>query len=545
MEQPGVGQRVTASPPDNAVGLLQPLRARRSIRAGLAEAAAHDILPSAPASPTTGLPPRVELLALVALGLQLIAMVVFSAVEYHRFALTRDFANYAQAWSAIGHGNLDPRSSIVGVPFWQNNAEFVMWPLALLSHLYPHPVVLLWVQDVAVVLTELVTFRWISQVVGRPGSGLSVRAQAAIGAATVLALVANPWVYETIAFDFHVEPLAALFAVLVARDVWEGRAGRLRWWVPLALACDVFGGVYLVGVGISAMLAGRRTRRTGALLAAGGGAWLVLLTAIGGAGVGGTGLKVAYGYLVGPHRGRIGPFDVVTAALTHPGSVLHVAASHLPVVLGMFVTVGLIGFFSSWGIGMATVVLLPNLLDGSGLFLRYPASFQSWPAMPFVLVGSVMVVIRVLQHGERGRKAAVALATAWVTVAGVLATVVIPTAIPEWVAVDPTAAAVLARTQPAIPPGAEVIASQGIVGRFAERASVHAFETGGQAFPIEARTVVFILTARQGVGDAFSGSTSAMRFVQTHLRAVQVRAGAGVYVFDWTPPPNTVTVTLP
>ena len=383
---------------------------------------------------------------------------------------TRDFATYAQAWSAIGHGALDPRSSIVGVPFWQNNAEFAMWPLALLYHLYPHPVTLLWVQDLAVVATELVTFRWISQVVARHDSEFSSRARATIGVVAVLALVANPWVYETIAFDFHFEALAALFAVLVARDVWTGRSGRLRWWVPLALACDAFGGVYLVGVGISAMLAGRRTRRTGALLAAGGGAWLVLLSTVGGLGVGGSGLKAAYGYLVGPHQGRIGPLDIVTGVLTHPGSVAHAVASHVPVVLGLLVAVGLIGLFSSWGIGMATVVLLPNVLDGSGLFLRYAASFQSWPALPFVLVGSVMVVLRLRQRGQWGRKAAAALATTWVAIAGVLAAVVIPTVLPNWVAVDPAAAAVLARAQLAIAPGAEVIASQGIVGRFAQRA---------------------------------------------------------------------------
>ena len=545
MEQPGVGEDDSAPVPGTAVAILESAHAVRSERERTAGAATHDGRSGAPDARPTGLPPRVELLGVVLLGLQLVAMVVFSAVEYHRFALTRDFATYAQAWSAIGHGALDPRSSIVGVPFWQNNAEFAMWPLALLYHLYPHPVTLLWVQDLAVVATELVTFRWISQVVARHDGVLSSRARATIGVAAAVALVANPWVYETIAFDFHFEALAALFAVLVARDVWTGRAGRLRWWVPLALACDAFGAVYLVGVGISAVLAGCRTRRTGALLVAGGGAWLVLLTIIGALGVGGSGLKVAYGYLVGPHQGRIGPLDVVAGALTHPGSVAHAVASHVPVVLGLLVSVGLIGLFSSWGIGMAAVVLLPNILDGSGLFLRYAASFQSWPALPFVLVGSVMVVLRLRQRGEWGRRAVGALASTWVAVAGVLAAIVIPTVLPDWVAVDPAAAAVLARSEPAIAPNAEVIASQGIVGRFAERASVHDFGSEGQTFPVEAHTVVFVLSVHQGVADAFAGSGTAIGFVRTQLHAAELRSGAGVYVFDWTPPPNTATVTLP
>ena len=37
---------------------------------------------------------------------------------------------------------------------------------------------------------------------------------------TLVILLANPWTYETIAFDFHFEPLAALFVVLAGRDLW-------------------------------------------------------------------------------------------------------------------------------------------------------------------------------------------------------------------------------------------------------------------------------------------------------------------------------------
>ena len=226
---------------------------------------------------------------------------------------------------------------------------------------------------------------------------------------------------------------------------------------------------------------------------------------------------------MGPHHGRIGPLDVVAGALTHPGSVAYAMASHVPVVLGLLVSVGLIGLFSSWGIGMAAVVLLPNILDGSGMFLRYAASFQSWPALPFVLVGSVMVALRLRQGGEWDRRAVGALASMWAAVAGVLAAIVIPTVLPDWVAVDPAAAAVLARSEPAIAPDAEVIASQGIVGGFAERASVHEFASGGQTFPVEAHTVVFVLSAHQGVADAFAGSGTAIGFVRTQLHAVEVR----------------------
>ena len=55
-------------------------------------------------------------LSQAALFLQLVGMIVFTTVQYNRFDLTIDFANYSQAWSAIAHGHLDPYSSRDGVP---------------------------------------------------------------------------------------------------------------------------------------------------------------------------------------------------------------------------------------------------------------------------------------------------------------------------------------------------------------------------------------------------------------------------------------------
>ena len=75
------------------------------------------------------------------------------------------------------------------------------------------------------------------------------------------------------------------------------------WWVPLALISTALGAFYLVGVGISGVLAGRGTRRPGILVAATGVVWACLLAAVGGIGVGGKTFGASYGYLVGPHHG--------------------------------------------------------------------------------------------------------------------------------------------------------------------------------------------------------------------------------------------------
>jgi hypothetical protein len=479
----------------------------------------------------------------IVLGIQLAAMLIFSTVEYQRFALTRDFATYSQAWWSIGHGVLDPRSSVLGVPFWRNNAEFAMWPLAFLYHVFPNSVLLLWLQDVVVVATELVAFRWIGEFVVEGGYAISVQTRYLVGAAALFALVANPWVYETIAFDFHFEAFAALFALLAAHSLWAGRTRKLWWWVPLAMLAGAFGAVYVVGVGISGVLASKRSRKPGGILVGAGVAWLGLLACIGAVGVGGTTLRASYGYLVPHHTGRIGVLDVVIGTLEHPSAAGHVVATHLGVTFGLLVTVGLIGLLSPWGIGVAAVVLVPNVLDSTGLFIRYEGAFQTWPAMPFVLVGSMMIILRLLERAD-GRRAAAALAAAWTTMATVLALGVIPRVTSEWIQVSPDAAAMLTRVQSSIPSDAEVVASQGVVGRFAARRSVYAFEKVGDEFPVDGHTMVFVLTAQQGVADSFAGAATAVAYVHNKLHTKLIGQREGVYVFAWEPPPGLRTVTL-
>jgi len=481
------------------------------------------------------------------LGLQLVAMVGFSSVQYSRFGLTNDFANYSQAWWAVGHGHLDPYSTGFQISFWRDNAEFILWPLALLYRVDPHPVMLLWVQDVAVVLTELVAFRWILAVIGGARDRIGQRWAVALGLGAAVVLVVNPWAYETIAFDFHFEPIAALFCVLVGYELWAGRIRRLWLWVPLALVSHVLAGTYLVGIGLSGMLAGRRTRRPGAVVAAVGLVWVVVFNAVGAAGVKGRFVGLSYGYLVGPHHGQIGLFDVVAGALGHPGAALAMAGSHWSVVAGFLLVVGVMGLLSPWGLGMALVVLVPNILDASGLFIRFGASFQSWPALPFILVGSVMVLARLLEGGAPARKTAVASAAAWAAALAVFALLALPTIPRAWLYVSPAAAAELARVESRIPAGAEVIASYPVVGRFGQRRSVYSLTNPGQTFPVDRPLVVFVLGPEVQFDQPATQAvlTETAGFVRQRLHAGVVGSGSGVEALVWAPPAGTRQIRLP
>jgi len=66
------------------------------------------------------------------LSLKLAAFATWSAVLYRHFSLTPDFAQYHQAWYLIAHGDLNPYDTVGNFAFWQNHAEFIMWPLALI-----------------------------------------------------------------------------------------------------------------------------------------------------------------------------------------------------------------------------------------------------------------------------------------------------------------------------------------------------------------------------------------------------------------------------
>jgi hypothetical protein len=495
-----------------------------------------------------GLPRWVRFFGWFLLGLQLVAMVTFSTLQYSRFALTRDFATYSQAWWAIAHGHLDPFSTTAGVSFWRNNAEFIMWPLSLLDHLYPHPIDLLWAQDATVVATELVVFGWIRKVIERAQGRIPRRTRTALAVGVAVVLVANPFVYDTIAYDFHLEPIAALFIVLVGYDLWSGRTRRMWWWAALALLSTALGGIYLVGVGVSGILAGPETRRHGALIAGVGGAWVFVLTAVGGVGAGGQTFSSSYGYLVGPHNPRIAVVDIFLGALGHPSVVLAVVGSHVTIALSFVIVVGAIGILSPWGLGMTFVVLVPNVLDGSGRFIRVGASFQSWPAMPFILVGSVMVVLRLLENGALAQRMAAVTLSLWAVVLGELAFVALPNVPDDWLSVDASAAKELAHVAPMIPTSAEVISTQAVIGRFGQRESIYMFSSPGQTFPVNQRQVVFVVTRKELLdADILSPRerTEAVADIHHRLDARVLGSRSGVNALEWLPPAGTTHVTLP
>jgi hypothetical protein len=95
-----------------------------------------------------------------------------------------------------------------------------------------------------------------------------------------------------------------------------------------------------------------------------------------------------------------------------------------------------------------------------------------------------------------------------------------------------------------IPPGAEVVASQGIAGRFSDRTYIYAVESPGSV-PVHGETWFIIAPT---VGIETESTASAMAFIGQlagPLGATLVTQANGVWVFRWDPPAGTTAVRVP
>lgn len=494
-----------------------------------------------------GAPPArgIKNVALGLLAAQLLLLLVVSTIEYRRYSLGVGFATYAQAWVSIAHGHLNPGSSLIGKSFWHNDAEFVLWPLAVLYYPYPHPIDLLWVQDVALVITEYVAFRWMQEACVRLPTGPR-RSSGALPLLGLGALLVNPFAYYAVAYDFHSEMVAACFLMLSGYALWSGRRRWLWWTVPLTLLSSGLGALYLCGLGLSGIMGNRRTRRAGVVIVLVGVAWLALVSALGGNEFGyAQSLRGWFGYLVGSHRGAVGPADVVFGALTHPVSVVHVLWSRRVFLVDLVLSAGLVGVVWRWAWPLAVVVLVPSALNSNPEFVSPQAAFQNWAVLPFLAVGSVVLAGRWLSTHRRETLGRGSL-TVWPASLVVLLAVLVPGLPSFWVSVDSSAAQALSQADRAIPANAEVIASWGVAGRFAVREDVHGYGLSDHRFRVDRSQVFFVIAVGQGNLEVRPAvAQGAIRVVRADLRARKLLEHSGVFVAEWTPPPGTTTVSLP
>ena len=485
---------------------------------------------------------RVRRAGYAVLAVQLGCICAWSAMLYHRYALSFDFAVYHQPWYLIAHGNLDPYSSVSKLPFWRNDAEFALWPLAALYWVWPHDVVLLWAQDAGVVAAEALAFGWLCDLAGRWCSGQQRRTGrdgALLAGTGLILLAANPWIWWAISFDYHEECLAIPFAVLLARDLARGRRRMWLWLVPI-LAAGAPAATYVVGVGLGGVLAGRRRARlNGALLAVAGIAYSGLIVAL--HADAGAPLTRHYGYLVAGAAGsQLTTGGLLKGLARHPLSVVRALWAKRVDVLANLAPAGLLGLGYLRLLPLMLVVLLANTLSSGARFAE--PLFQTLPVYVLLPVGSVAVLAWL---AARHRRTALVLAALLAVQAAGWAVVWGPRTPAQWLRVSAPAAATLAAVQARIPAAAEVIASQGVVGRFSGRADVHELAHTGST-PVTSGDVWFVITPTTGVElEPVAGALALIGKLAGPLHATLVAHGHGVWAFHWHPPPGLRTLRIP
>jgi hypothetical protein len=485
---------------------------------------------------------------------QLVGLVVYSVHIWRRFDLTSDFAAFHQAWQQIATGNLDPRLTTFayqypnyGYPFWQSHFELAMWPLALLWYGSHSSLVLLIVQDVALAGAGLVALRWGLELLETHWPPRT-RGQTAVGIGLLVVLLVNPWTYWTASFDFHFQPIACLAVLAAGRDLWAGR--RRGWcWVAVALLCGDVAATYVLALGIAAVLAGRRTWRSGAGLIGASLIWLAIVSALG-AGKGST-LEASYGYLAGGTAvgsGLSGITAIARGVILHPRLPFHVLRVRDGAIYKYVASAGTIGLFSTIGAPMAVVVLAANGLNASPNFSAAPAAFQSLAVSLFAALGAVAVVTWLARRGGVATWLAAVVALAALAQSVVVTIDWTPKASRAFLKVPAPVASTLGFVEHRIPPAAEVVVSQGVVGRFGGHRWVYPFIDSfvdGQTVPVNAPTVAFVFTDTGLEAASAAQTAAAVGMVRARLHARTLVQANGVDAFVWNPPAGVASVSFP
>jgi uncharacterized membrane protein len=496
----------------------------------------------------------VRVVTAVVIGLQLMALAAYSAYLFHRFDLTDDYGTYSQAWWLIGHGHFDPIDTIQtpSYPFWRSHFELGMWPVALLSRIWPNPIQLLWLQDAAMAATEWLVMAWVIRICRERIPRIRIAMAASLVALAVL--VSNPWWYQAASFDVHFELLGLPFVVWSAYGLWRGRARTCLVTAGLAV---LFGDVVTVTI-LCAALAGllsRRARhargvRTSLVVVGASVVWLGLVTLVGGNR--GSGIVANYGYLVAA-RPTASSASVMTRLMLHPWHAIEVLFDRRAGMGRVIASAGLLGVVTPWGIVVALGTLGPAALNSNRAFLSPTIAFQTMAVVPFVFVGTVMVLVRIGTRAgghSSGRRTGPALAISLaigLCSLGIAQGVPLLRALPgQWWRVDAPTAAVLRSELPSIPGDAEVIVSQGVIGRFADRRYVYPLLASPQAFPVRSRLVMMVIVPTEGLESIPPAAARAtISAARDRLHAVTVVDRHGVVVLIWHPPPGVGTVVLP
>jgi hypothetical protein len=269
------------------------------------------------------------------------------------------------------------------------------------------------------------------------------------------------------------------------------------------------GGLYVAGVGLSAVLAAPASRKTGCLAIAAGVGWVGLISLLGANQ--GSFITIQYAYLAGRPllpAGLAGLALMVKGIATHPSRPWNILSGRWSLIGSYLLPGGAIGVITAWGIGVPAIVLLSSSLQHTPVFIGEP--YQQFAVFPFVLFGSATLITWLLSTTSpnhlpvgwwsvhRVGRRAVAVVLSVGLVVGALAYSIdhLPRTLTNNAAaayIPASEAASLRQLLPHIPGDAQVIVSLPISGRFAARRSVFVYVSSSVVVPVREKQVFLIM----------------------------------------------------
>jgi hypothetical protein len=153
--------------------------------------------------------------------------------------------------------------------------------------------------------------------------------------------------------------------------------------------------------------------------------------------------------------------------------------------------------------------------------------FLAWLAMPFRRVTVALAVFVMVET--------VGWATVW-----------LPRTPDQWIRVPANAAAVIHRFDQAVPANAEVVASQGIAGRFAPGRQLVEINGPGGSIALGRQPVWFVVAPEVGIETAPPASELALvADLAGPLHARPVAIGSGIWGYEYTPRKGQHRIELP
>jgi hypothetical protein len=311
--------------------------------------------------------------------------------------------------------------------------------------------------------------------------------------------------------------------------------------------------------------------RTAGLLVLAAVAWLAAASYIGGTA---SVLAQSFGYFTvppgRPFPNSVSAWQLLQGVVLHPWRGVSVLWGHRLNVMADVSTTGWIGIFTPWTIGVPLVVILVNNVSefGNGVFST--PHFQSAPVYEFSAAGLGIVLawlggsglrlrgfrlrgfrlrgFRLRGFRLRGFRLSgtrfrvrpwlpVAVATLIAINVVVWPSFWLPQLPSTWARISSSQAAILSKLNGQIPASDEVVVSQGVVGRFAERLDVHDLVAGNNHIPVSGSTVWFIVVPNAGIEtQSVAGAFATIGLLANPLGATLLSASHGIWAYRWHRP---------